>query len=655
MSCEADRCRSSGRGWSPPIPQRSQDCEAPSLLSCSVISPCPTWRERAMRVAWVAAAFCLLGAEPIRAQPSGGPYGPLPQNYPLPKALHLYYVAPDGRADAPGTTLGEPTTLESAVSRVVTGDAIVMRGGIYRTGGLTLNQGITIQPYADERPVLKGTLVASKWEALRNNVWRTRWDRLFPARPLGWWRREREGMITPLHRFNNDMVFADGELLQSAGWEGEVDAGSFYIDYDGGYVYIGADPANRLIEITAFDCALLRTTRPVHGKTSDQKGFTIRGLTITQYAYRAIDIEGKRPAASVSEEPTDDPIGPADPSTFGKEVVGTTLEHVTISYTSRVAGYFRGDRLTIRHSLVSDTSTEGIYVIGSSDVLLEKNVIRRNNVERLTGYYPAAVKIFNQSHRVTVRDNLVIDHPNSNGVWYDVGTVDAVFVNNRVEGAIDCFFFEISKGAIVAGNVLVNCQKGIRVLNSSNARVYHNTLVNAPASFERNERSAAADHFGWHPRTGPDVDQREGHVFVGNLLVAGESYSAPLLRFEQPRTLCPRLTKPQISELDANLYVRRGAAREPLLIWGPVASENCRAGLDSLGALHNLAPAFERHGRAVSDYAGPLFRSAELRNYDLAQLPPDTQPVGTIPPDILRVLDWKDGPHAPGAFPSAVR
>jgi parallel beta-helix repeat protein len=284
-------------------------------------------------------------------------------------------------------------------------------------------------------------------------------------------------------------------------------------------------------------------------------------------------------------------------------------------------------------------------------VLLEKNIIRRNNVERLTGYYPAAVKIFNQSHRVTVRDNLVIDHPNSNGVWYDVGTVDAVFVNNWVEGAIDCFFFEISKGAIVAGNVLVNCQKGIRVLNSSNARVYHNTLVNAPASFERNERSAAADHFGWHPRTGPDVDQREGHVFVGNLLVAGESYAAPLLRFEQPRALCSRLTKPQITDLDANVYIRQGIAREPLVTWSPAASESCQAPVASLDELKTIAPSVERNGRAFVAYTGSLFRSTELRNYEIDRLPPGTQPVANVPADVLRALGWKSEPRTAGAYP----
>ena len=121
---------------------------------------------------------------------------------------------------------------------------------------------------------------------------------------------------------------------------------------------------------------------------------------------------------------------------------------MTISFCSRVAGYFRGDGLVLRNSLISDTSTEGFYVIGSSDVLLERNIFRRNNVEQLTGYYPAAVKIFNQSHRVTCRDNLVIDNPHSNGIWYDVGNRDGVFVNNWVEGALDGFFFEISKGAI---------------------------------------------------------------------------------------------------------------------------------------------------------------------------------------------------------------
>ena len=223
----------------------------------------------------------LMGYLPVHAQPSGGPYGPIWQTYDLPSAAHIYYVAPDGNADAPGTALDQPTTLESAISRVVTGDAIILRGGTYRTGGLVLNQGITMQPYADEHPVLKGTRVVTEWEALDNNVWRTSWKTLFPATPLSWWRGRRG---TPLHRFNNDMVFVDGKLLWSAGGVDELDPNSYFIDYEKHQVYIGTDPTNRLVEITAFDSAIVRTSKPVHDKTNDHKGPIIRGITFTQYA-----------------------------------------------------------------------------------------------------------------------------------------------------------------------------------------------------------------------------------------------------------------------------------------------------------------------------------------------------------------------------------
>jgi hypothetical protein len=595
------------------------------------------------------------GLPQVGAQPSGGPYGPIQQTHAVPRdAPHVYYVAPDGVAEASGATLAEPTTLESAITRVTTGDAVILRGGVYRTGGLVLNQGVTLQPWADERPVLKGTQVATEWTALRDNVWRTSWRRLFPAGPLGWWRRQREGMRTPLHRFNNDMVFVDGQALRSAGWEGELDPHSFFIDYEAGHVFAGVDPTEHLVEITAWDSALVRTSRPCHGKLSDRKGPIIKGLTFTQYAYRAIDVEGKKPATPVSEEPTNEPEGPADPATYGKEVVGTTLEHVTISHCSRVAGYFRGDKLTIRHSLISDTGTEGVYVIGSSDVLLEKNIFRRNNVEQLTGYYPAAVKIFNQCHRVTCRDNLVIDQPYSNGIWYDVGNVDGVFIDNWVEGARDGFFFEISKGAICAGNVFVRCDKGIRVLNSSNVRAYNNTLIDSGASFERTERTATGDHFGWHASTGPDVDDRGGHVFAANLLVANADFDGPLLRFEQRRLLCGRLTRPQATLVDGNVYVRPAdTGSAPLIVWSPVAGEDCSVELPSLDALRKIDPDLEAHGRCLRLDPGSVLKSPELGRFQLFRALPGAGARDLLPDEVRALLGWKNASsRAPGAYPA---
>jgi len=583
----------------------------------------------------------LQAATSSHAQPSGGPYGPIRQTYTAPKdAARVYYVSPDGKADIAGASLEDPTTLGSAIARAVTGDAVVLRGGTYRTGNLEFNQGITLQPHADERPILKGTHVATAWEPLRDNVWRTSWPALFPEKPADWWRRNREGMRTPLHRFNNDMVFVDGRALQSAGWEGELTTNNFSIDYENGHVFLGFDPANHLIEITAFDSALVRTTAEVHGRQSDRVGPVIRGITFTQYAYRALEIEGHEPEML------------ADPASFGKDVVGSTFENVTISHCSRVAGYFRGDKTVFRNCLISDTSTEGIYLIASSDCLLERNIFARNNVEQITGYYPSAVKIFNQTRRVVCRDNLVIEQPYSNGIWYDVGNREGIFINNWIEDCLDGFFYEISSDAICAGNVFVNCDKGVRALNAANVHVYQNTFINTVASFERTERSAVGDHFGWHPSTGPDVHEREGHIFAGNLLVADEGFGKPLLRFEQTRALCGRLTRPQVATLDDNVYVRSSQPGDrPLLVWSPVEGEHCVTELNSLEALRKLHPEYEAHSLYFSDYHDAVFQSRDLQNYSLNTRfeRPGTAP---LPARILELLAWPDrDSHAPGAYP----
>ncbi|RPI05397.1 MAG: right-handed parallel beta-helix repeat-containing protein [Ignavibacteriae bacterium] len=595
---------------------------------------------------------------PALGQPSGGPYGPMHQTYTLPHvAGKIYYVAVDGKAEQSGESLNTPTSLEAAMERVRTGDAIVLRGGTYRTGNLLLNQGITIQPYADEQPVLKGTFIAADWKNLGNELWKTSWSHLFPSQPDSWWSRDRYGKETPLHIFNNDMVFIDGKFLQSAGREGDVNENSYYIDYDTKQVYIGVDPTNRLVEITAFNAALVRTMKECHGKTPDHRGPAIRGITFTQYAYRAIEVEGKEPEALSAE------------SDHGKDVIGTTLEDCTISFCSRVAAYLRGDKLTLRRCKVTETSTEGIYIIGSSDVLLEKNIFSRNNIEKITGYYPAAVKIFNQSYRVTCQENLVIDLPYSNGIWYDVGNVDGRFLNNWVEGvgsvnrtldrkkpwpSENGFFFEISKNAVCAGNVFVNCDQGIFILNSSNVLVYQNTFVNSTVCFARNERTPANDGtFGWHSSTGPDVDKRDGHIFVNNLLVGGPNYLRSLLFVWQPPALCNQLSHALLKHMDYNVYIRNAEkASSPLMWWSPAPNAECQAGIDSLENLRKLYPEFSANSRIFINYDGPLFKSRELGNYQIVHTFPGSTLGMPLPANISTLLGQsiKNGRYV-GAYP----
>jgi len=582
----------------------------------------------------------------IFAQPSGGPYGPVPQSFDLPETNGMiYFVAPDGDPSAKGEKIDQATTIEAAIEKVVTGDAIVMRGGIYRTGDLQLNQGITIQAYKDEQAVLKGTMEAREWKDLKNGLWSTSWTHLFPKLPDGWWNRERNLRFTPLHRFNNDMVFVDGRFLQSAGEVNEVDENTFYIDYEKELVYIGINPSDKLIEITAFDRALERITGECHGKESDKIGPKIRGIHFTQYAFRALEIEGTEGFRLTDE------------SKFGKDVVGTVLEHCSITFCGRVAGFLRGDKMIIRHCKISDTSTEGLYIVSSNDCLLEKNIFTRNNIERITGYYPAGVKIFNQTHRMTCRDNLVTDHPYSNGIWYDVGNVDGIFINNLVrniglnEGEISYnsiwhgqngFFFEISKGAVCAGNVFENCDNGILVLNSSDAKIYQNTLVNSMLVIARDERSAEGDTFGWHPSTGPDVDKRYGHIMVNNLLTASKDYHRPLLMVWQARSLCEQLPDPALKQLDHNVFVRALAEpAEPLILWSPGSGKGCQEQLKTPEGLHALYPDYAANGKYFKGYAVSSEKGFPGSS------------AGTELPDEINLLLGNDQEMAPyvGAYP----
>jgi parallel beta-helix repeat protein len=581
-------------------------------------------------------------------QPSGGPYGPIQQSYELPKVSgKIYYVAPDGKAESAGDQLNQPTTIEFAIANVKTGDAIILRGGIYRTGDLQFNQGITIQPYANEQPIFKGSQVATEWKRLgRGGLWKTSWKTLFQAYPDDWWTRDRYGKTTPLHLFNNDMVFVDGKILNSAGWEGEVDENSFYVDYKSGTIYIGQDPENHEIEITAFNRGLQRVTKDVHGKQNDHKGVMLRGIVFTHYAYCAFEIDGYEPQAL------------ADPSTFGKDVVGSVIEHCTFSYCGRVGTYLRGDNTVLRNCDVHHTTTEGVYLLSSSDCLLERNKFSQNNIEELDGYYPAAVKIFDQTYRVTCRDNLVYDLPVSNGIWYDVGNVDGRFINNHVMNVgtnkgkfgnpnimwtnYNGMFFEISKQVTAVGNVFEHCDQGIFILNSSDAHIYQNTFVNSTVCIGRDLRSAQGDHFGWHPSTGPDVDERFGHIIVNNLLAGDINFVKPFIVVYQHKDLCDKLKESPLKQFDYNVYVKdMNSGYKGLMMFSPVEKKqdgNCSTTAETLDDLKGLFTGSSLNSRVYEGFNMPLFKSLELGNYELNSTFPGANAAVIMPANIQKLL-----------------
>jgi hypothetical protein len=179
--------------------------------------------------------------------------------------------------------------------------------------------------------------------------------------------------------------------------------------------------------------------------------------------------------------------------------------------------------------------------------------------------------------------------------------------------------------------------------------VLHNTFVNSPVLMDRNERSAQGDHFGWHPQTGPDVNERVGHVFEANLLVADARVAGPLLRFEQPPAVCGKVTAPMTRRVDGNVYIRAGAG-QPLVSWAPVAGTPCQTNFASLDAFRQGVPGVEAQGRALAGEGGAVFRSPELRRFELARVPEGVKPL-PVSAELRQLLGWTAATHMPGALP----
>jgi hypothetical protein len=146
------------------------------------------------------------------------------------------------------------------------------------------------------------------------------------------------------------------------------------------------------------------------------------------------------------------------------------------------------------------------------------------------------------------------------------------------------------------------------------------------------------------------VDQREGHVFVNNLLVASDAYREPLLRFEQPTALCAELPRPQANEVNGNVYVRAAAAL-PLILWSPAATDSCTTPLGSLDEFRKLMPAFEAGGRQIEKTPRSLFKGTDLGRYELQEALPAGE---VLPDDVRKLLGWtKEQAATTGAYPFA--
>ena len=428
-----------------------------------------------------------------------GPFGPYDTSYAVPAGAVI--VAPDGLDANDGSSIDKPTTLKKAINNAVTGTVIVMRGGTYHTGDYSFEKQITIQPYKDEKPIIKGSRVAKDWTE-SDGSWKTSWTTLFPRK------RDSRDSKAPVHLWNGDRVFIDGKINLPVGSLSDLGPGKFYVDYTAQEVYIGEDPAGKLVEITAFSKVFTRT----HGETADAEGPTIQGLTLLHYASLAIDIQGK------------DPYETIEPGAMPDSPVKTRIVNNRILFCTKQGMAIHSPESYIAYNDISMHGHSAMMTRMSHNSILEHNIISGNHLIKM-GLWPAGIKIFNQSTNYVVRNNYCYNNC-ANAIWYDVGHREGVIVNNYFLDNTRSIKTEIGHRIYIAGNVMKKSSLWLR--NVADNMVYNNTFIDCDLSLGRNNRGHRIGFKGNlsfdHAATGPGPKGYHGNEVANNVFVGNAAY-----------------------------------------------------------------------------------------------------------------------------------
>jgi hypothetical protein len=169
--------------------------------------------------------------------------------------------------------------------------------------------------------------------------------------------------------------------------------------------------------------------------------------------------------------------------------------------------------------------------------------------------------------------------------------------------------------------------------------IYQNTFVNSTVCISRDTRSAVGDHFGWHPSTGPGVEQRYGHVFVNNLLTGDANFEKPLMLVNQHRDLCGKLKDSPLKQFDYNVFVKDVNSGYPVLLhWSPAPVEGCRTEIVSLEGMKKVFEGSSGSSRIYESNNMPLFKSFELGNFELNPSFPGANNAAALPVEVQKLL-----------------
>jgi hypothetical protein len=353
-----------------------------------------------------------------------------------------------------------------------------------------------------------------------------------------------------------EAVFIDDKPLTPALNKNGLASNEFYVDYDGGRIYLAEDPTNHKVEATVAAFAFESAASDV----------SISNLTVEKYG------------------------SPAQKGAIhAREGARWIIDHCVVRLNSG-AGISVGTGTRVRNCDVHHNGQIGIEGNGE-DILIEGNRIWSNNIHGFDPAWEAGGAKIAESDGVAFRNNHVYDNDGT-GLWCDINCRNVVYEQNLVENNQHIgIFHEISFKAVMRNNTVRHNGSGNRkwfwgadivVAASQDVEVTGNTLTVAPGAcgimlIDQGRRNDAGGLY----KTRNNIVRANEMTFEGAICSGGASDTTP----ENENFT---IITDGNNRFDGNTYRVRDASEPPRFVWGQDVTDwngFRRKGLEQSGRL----------------------------------------------------------------------
>jgi hypothetical protein len=375
----------------------------------------------------------------------------------------VVYIAPDGDDAASGTREAPMRTLRAAISRVRTGTnpTVVVRGGLYREGRVTIPEGpaVRVLAYPGELPEFRGSVpFQDGWTVEDGLSWHA-----YTPQPV-----TNGGGISFTSGQNltgegvgkyPDQAWVGGTRLRQVTARSAVVPGTFWVDRSNGRIYLStSDVIAGGVEVSGLDVFL----------TIQAPGTVVEGIRINRFSNSADDQGVVRFLSTADGTLLRD-----------VQVFDAAFQAVSMAGRQSTTGLLAG--VTLENVTIAGANWMGITATLVDDLTLRRVLFQSLNLAREFRTSPAsgAIKATRTRHALIeasqVRD--VVGH----GFWFDQSSAHVVIAGNDLSGVSgSSVFFEISDDLLLINNFVRSTGERVaKLAGASGLKLVNNTLVGA--------------------------------------------------------------------------------------------------------------------------------------------------------------------------------